>query len=259
MGGAAVLGGAPATARPLDANVTAWIVSPHLLVAQAVAAALTASGVPVEVHAWEVVAQEARTARDAGDATHVVAIFDGVDSLTVVEEISRLVEVGDVRVAVVASGPAAVWWGGLLEHSAVDVVTSTTSISQLLEVVDRLTSGATVMDPDRRLAVRAAWVQAIDSRRQLIALMRTLSRQQMRVLELLAAGHRVAAVAEAMGVTVGTVRSHVKALRAKLGARTQLEAVAMLRRVYEAGEPADDLVPRPRAAPTGSSGSPWRR
>jgi DNA-binding NarL/FixJ family response regulator len=258
MGGAAVLGGASAAVSPPGA-VTAWIVSPHLLVAQAVAAALASARRDVEVHAWETVAQEARASRDAGGTTYVVAIFDGEDSFTVVEEVSRLVEAGDVRVAVVAPGSTAVWWGGLLEGSAVDVVTSTTSISQLLEVVDRLLSGSTLMDPDRRLAVRAAWVQALDSRRQLIALMRTLSPQQMRVLELLASGHRVAAVADAMGVTVGTVRSHVKALRAKLGARTQLEAVAMLRRVYEAGDPADDLVPRPRAAPAGDSRRLWRR
>lgn len=248
MSGAAVLGGAPAAVTP-PVVMTAWIVSPHLLVAQAVAAALASAGRDVAVHAWETVVQEARASRDDGGTTYVVAIFDGEDSFTVVEEVSRLVESGDVRVAVVAPGSTAVWWGGLLEGSAVDVVTSTTSISQLLEVVDLLLSGSTLMDPDRRRAVRAAWVQDLDSRRQLIALMRTLSPQQMRVLELLASGHRVAAVADAMGVTVGTVRSHVKALRAKLGARTQLEAVAMLRRVYEAGDPADGLVPRPRAAP----------
>jgi DNA-binding NarL/FixJ family response regulator len=254
MGGAAVLGGARDAARPPQDVVTAWIVSPHLLVAQAVAAALASAGSSVEVHAWETVAQEARDRREAGGTTYVVAIFDGEDSLTVVEEISRLVEVGDVRVAVVAPGSTAVWWGGLLEGSAVDVVTSTTSISQLVEAVERLTAGNTLMEPERRLAVRAAWVQALDSRRQLIALMRTLSPQQMRVLELLAAGHRVAEVADTMGVTVGTVRSHVKALRAKLGARTQLEAVAMLRRVYAPGEPGADLVPRPREAPSGASG-----
>lgn len=259
MGGAAVLGGAPAAATPPQGTVTAWIVSPHLLVAQAVAAALAAAGKDVEVHAWETVVQEARRSPDWSGTTYVVAIFDGEDSFTVVESISRLVEVGDVRVAIVAPGSTAVWWGGLLEGSAVDVVTSTTSISQLVEVVDRLTAGSSLMEPDRRLAVRTAWVQALDRRRELIALMRTLSPQQMRVLELLAAGHRVSVVADTMGVTVGTVRSHVKALRAKLGARTQLEAVAMLRRVYEAGEPADDIVPRPRAAPTGDPGALRRR
>ena len=78
--------------------------------------------------------------------------------------------------------------------------------------------------------------------------MQSLSPQQLKVLELLASGRRVAEVAELLGVADGTVRSHVKALRAKLGARTQLEAVAMLRQVYELLDRAV-VVPRPRGAP----------
>ncbi|GAA1438416.1 hypothetical protein GCM10009641_43570 [Mycobacterium cookii] len=242
-------------APPGDDRVVTWIVSPHLLVAQAVAAALTSAGAAVAVRPWETVARDAWEGRDAGTTRYVVAIFDGEDSLTVVEEISRLVAVGDVRVAVVAPGQTAIWWGGLLEGGAVDVVTGANSISQLMEVVERLTTGDLLMDPAKRLALRAAWVQALDSRRVLIALMRTLSPQQMRVLELLASGRRVVEVAALMDVSVGTVRSHVKALRAKLGARTQLEAVAMLRQVYDAGGTAD-LVPRPREAPLAPQGRP---
>ncbi|NPD03652.1 helix-turn-helix transcriptional regulator [Nocardioides sp. zg-1308] len=257
MGGSAPDGPARAARTPDDV-VTAWVVSPHLLVAQAVSAALASADVPVEVHAWESVVEEARAAADGGGTRHVVAIFDEPDSLTAVEMISALVAVGDVRVAVVAAAPAAVWWGGLLEGAAVDIVTRTTSVSQLVEVVERLTAGDPLMEPERRTAVRAAWAKALDRRQELISLMRTLSPQQLRVLELLAAGHRAREVAGIMGVTVGTVRSHVKALRAKLGAKTQLEAVAMLRRVYEVG--AGDLLPRPREAPgEGTShGAPGR-
>ncbi len=233
-----------------DERVTTWIVSPHLLVAQAVAAALTSAGAAVAVRPWETVARDAWEGRDTGATRYVVAIFDGEDSLTVVEEISRLVAVGDVRVAVVAPGQTAIWWGGLLEGGAVDVVTGATSISQLLEVVERLTTGDLLMEPSRRLALRAAWVQALDSRRVLIALMRTLSPQQMRVLELLAAGSRVSRGGAIIGVSGGTVRSHVKALRAKLGARTQLEAVAMLHQVTKPAGTVD-LVP---ARPPGPAG-----
>ena len=51
-----------------------------------------------------------------------------------------------------------------------------------------------------------------------------------------------------MGVAEGTVRSHVKALRAKLGASTQLKAVAMYHQAYDATEGGGAIVPRPRAA-----------
>jgi DNA-binding NarL/FixJ family response regulator len=238
--------------------VTTWVVSPHLLVAQAVTAALTSAGVSVEVRAWDTVVEDAAALRGEAGTRHVVAIFDDPDGLMAVEQISRLVATGDVRVAVVAPGPAAALWGGLLEGGAVDVVTRTTSVSQLADVVQKLIAGDPLMEPERRSAVRAAWAQALDSRRRLISEMRTLSPQQLRVLELLADGKRAREVAEIMEVTVGTVRSHVKALRAKLGAKTQLEAVAMLRRVYEVGDGAD-LLPRPRKASADAERPPARR
>jgi FixJ family two-component response regulator len=78
------------------------------------------------------------------------------------------------------------------------------------------------------------------------------------VLELLATGRQVAETAELLGVASGTVRSHVRSLRSKLGAKTQLEAVAMLRQVQEVVDAAD-LVPRPRAAPAGASEAGARR
>ncbi len=235
-----------------------WVVSPHLLVAQAVAAALVSAGAPVEMHAWETLVADARAVTAEPGERHVVAIFDGLDNPAVVEVIGRLVALGDVRVVVVTSGPEAMWWGGLLESPAVEVVTVATSVAQLSEVVDRFLAGEHLMDPERRLALRTAWQEALDKRRHLISLMRTLSPQQLRVLELLATGRQVAETAELLGVASGTVRSHVRSLRSKLGAKTQLEAVAMLRQVYEVVEAAD-LVPRPRAAPAGASGAGSRR
>jgi hypothetical protein len=50
----------------------------------------------------------------------------------------------------------------------------------------------------------------------------------------------------------------VKTLRAKLGAKSQLEAVAMLRQVYEMGQDAD-VVPRPRMEMADDSGVASRR
>jgi DNA-binding NarL/FixJ family response regulator len=241
-------GPGPRGRRDPGARTTAWVVSPHLLVSQAVAAALAEAGAPVESHAWEGVVRDAKRAQRRGEGTvHVVAIFDDFDRLVVVEDIGRLVQVGDVRVAVVVPGATATWWGGLLDGGAVDVVPRTTSIKQLVEVVERLVAGDDLMDPLRRTEVRAAWAEDRGSRRRMSALVESLSPQQHRVLELLADGHPVVETAELMGVAVGTVRSHVKALRAKLGARTQLEAVAILRRVEETGE-TGEMVPRPRAA-----------
>lgn len=243
----------------MDVSGPVWVVSPHLLVAQAVAAALRSVGTPAQAHAWDPAVRDLEP--DAGEAPrprHLVAIVDGIDGAEVVEQVTRLVEVGRVRVVVVTTSDAAVQWGGLMESDAVDVVTVTTSVVQLAEVVERLVTGESSMDPEERRALQASWVQAHARRRQLASLMATLSPQQRRVLELLASGRRVDEVSRIMGVARGTVRSHVKALRAKLGARTQLEAVAMF---HQVSDPIDTggLVPRPRTASTDEEAAAERR
>jgi len=243
-----------ASAHPaIDTRATAWLVSPHLLVAQAVTAALQSAGSPVEFCAWETLVRDAESRRDPSAPRSVVAIFDGLDNPVVVDEIARLLAVGDVRVAVVTTGPAAFWWGGLVADGAVDVVTMATTVGQLSDVVRRIIAGESLMEPDERAALHAAWAEALDRRQDLAALIKTLSPQQLRVLELLASGRRVHEVAELLGVADGTVRSHVKTLRNKIGARTQLEAVAMLRQVHDVGGGAFH-VPRPRQAAAGAAG-----
>jgi DNA-binding NarL/FixJ family response regulator len=233
------------------------VVSPQRLVAQAVVAALRSTGVRVEFHAWESLAmdlQEPSPERDG--ARYLVAVFDGAGSAEAVEDIRGFVAMGDVRVAIVTSAPDAVWWGGLMDGTEVDVVAMTTSLGQLRQVIDRFTRGEEVMDQERREALSIAWSQALDNKQHLIAQLGTLSRQQVRVLELLASGRRVQEVAAHLGVAEGTVRSHIKSLRAKLGARTQLEAVAMLRQVRE--DSPVGLVPAPRRASDESVASPRR-
>lgn len=235
------------------------VVSPHLLVAQAVAAALRSAGTSAEARSWEsVVLDPDPGAREsaAEERFPLVVILDGLDSAGVVEDVAHLVGTGRTRVVVVTSVEESVIWGGLVDGELLDVTTAS-SVQQLAEVVDRIRSGGTALEPADRLALRASWTEALDRRRLVTALIESLSPQQRRVLELLASGRRVAEVGTEMGVTRGTVRSHVKALRAKLGARTQLEAVAMLHEAYAAGVGAN-LVPRPRQARARSEVPPRR-
>lgn len=226
-----------------------WVVSPHRLVAQAVCAALSSTGAPVEFHAWEhLVDASPRGAADE-PTRYVLAIFEGGDPPDAIDDIGRLVALGGLRVAVVTPASHALLWGGILEDPALDVVTMTTSVVQLADVVDRFVAGESLMELETRENLRSDWCRALDKQQRVAEQVRTLSPQQLRVLGFLAAGRRVPEVAQLMGITDGTVRSHVKSLRAKLGASTQLEAVAMLREVYEVGAGAD-LVPRPRSAPS---------
>ena len=235
-------------------RATTWVVSPHLLVAQAVTAALRSVGAQVELHPWDAVVRDARSRSEPGIVQHVVALFDGfedADDPDVVEEVGRLIALGGVRVVAVTSHPSASWWGGLVTSGAVDVITMTNSVAELADVVDRFAAGQALMRAGERDALRAAWALDRDRKREAWALIGTLSPQQLRVLELLATGRQVREVAGLLRISDGTVRSHVKALRVKLGARTQLAAVAMLNEANAvSGGPR--IVPRPRRERTGS-------
>ena len=56
-----------------------------------------------------------------------------------------------------------------------------------------------------------------------------LTAREHEVLELMAAGLDPRAIARRLGISVHTCRGHVKALLGKLGAHSQLEAVAVAR------------------------------
>lgn len=229
------------------------VISPHLLVAQAVAAALRSTGTEAVALPWESVVDESVGVPGCVEGGLLVAILDGVDSGRAVEDLTRVVMARQAKVLVVTSRSGAVHWGGVPDDDRFEI-TWVESVPRLAEVVEHVRSGGTTLDQAARRELRAAWSQALEQRRNVVSLIDSLSPQQRLVLDLLASGHRVKEVARIMDLTDGTVRSHVRMLRFKLGARTQIAAVAMLRQL---GEPGPE-VPRPRGSPTDGSGSTRR-
>jgi len=57
-----------------------------------------------------------------------------------------------------------------------------------------------------------------------------LTARELEVLRLLGDGFRAGAIALRLGVSVATVRNHIRAILRKLGCHSQLEAVAEARR-----------------------------
>ena len=59
----------------------------------------------------------------------------------------------------------------------------------------------------------------------------TLTRKELRVLQLLAEGYSNSAMAEKLFVSDSTVRTHLRNINLKLGARSRTQAVAIARRL----------------------------
>ncbi len=242
----------------MDAADPVWLVSTHLLVAQTAAVALASVGTPAEAHTWQSsVRDQELGGGDLHDPRRLVVVLDDFDDPEHIADLVRLVQTDRVRVVLVTTFEVATRWGELVQDERADLATDVTSVARLAAVVDDFMAGRGILDPAGRDAVRVAWRHDNDHRQHVETLLRSLSPQQVRVLELLASGRRVAEVGSLLGVTRGTVRSHVKSLRAKLGARSQLEAVAMLRLAHEAGSDAGSavgsaaLVPQPRRESNG--------
>jgi DNA-binding NarL/FixJ family response regulator len=113
-----------------------------------------------------------------------------------------------------------------LSNGAVGYVLKRTPPARILEAVQETVEGGSPMSPEiarrvvtlfgRRGAPRSATVAAPEAR---------LSGQETRLLALLAEGHGYHSAAEALGISVNTVRKHIRNLYEKLEVHTRSEAV----------------------------------
>src|SRR4051794_35653629 len=119
---------------------------------------------------------------------------------------------------------------------AIGYVPKTAPLPELLNAVCRATAGRAVLSPKER----ARWLEVDEhgraADRQDRARWRRLTARERAVLECLARGDRAAAVAEEFYVSLATVRAQIRSIHTKLDVNSQLEAVALLRRVQ--GTPA---------------------
>lgn len=104
------------------------------------------------------------------------------------------------------------------------------SLATVLDSLRRARSGSMVVDPSllTRFASSPAGANPDST---------PLTLREIGVLRLMAEGNDVRTNARLLGITDSTCRSHVKAILAKLGAHSQLEAVAVANRLGLLGEP----------------------
>lgn len=93
------------------------------------------------------------------------------------------------------------------------------SLDEMIDVLTRVQAGQMLVSPSAfaRSGSSSAPVAQPDAP--------TLTRREQEILDCLGRGMQVKAIARVLGITVHTCRGYVKSLHAKLGARSQLEAV----------------------------------
>lgn len=222
---------AGAPTRP-GTDVAVAVRSRHLLVAQAVGAALLRRRVSARVLPW--VTRPQPQTDDFGD---VVLALDELDSRAAVDSLCAFVRSSEIPVLVLAGRPEGAAWGGILDAGAAEVMPSATSLDEVERALRRVSASEPIMPAEARSALTSRWREWLTEQDLVEKRLASLSPRESSVLGMLAEGLTVVEIAARLGVTESTVRSHVKALRRKLRADSQLAAVATARR-FAAGPDA---------------------
>jgi DNA-binding NarL/FixJ family response regulator len=94
--------------------------------------------------------------------------------------------------------------------------------SEVLDAVRRVATGEMLITP---LMV----AELISQGRERMAVRESLSPRELEVLQLMAAGVHMREIAERLGISYTTVRTHVRSISAKLGATSMLQSVVIAR------------------------------
>lgn len=124
---------------------------------------------------------------------------------------------------------------GAIAAGAIGFVSKSASFDSLLSTVFSAGAGKAVMSPEEH----RTWLQLhrnhIARERDLVLRFDRLSNRERAVLEMLAQGHRAAEIAKQFVVSMTTVRSQIRSILFKLGVNSQLEAVALIRKLVNDG------------------------
>ena len=124
--------------------------------------------------------------------------------------------------------------GAALAAGAAAAVPKAAPFPHLLAAVRAALAGREVMPEARRRELVELHERRRGEHAELTAKLDRLTPREREVLAHLAAGRRAQAVADAFVVSLATVRTQIRSIFTKLEVTSQIEAVAMYRRVYRA-------------------------
>ena len=168
----------------------------------------------------------------------VVAEVDDVDQW---RDVLGLVEGVRVPWILVTGSTGLARWGGVLAAGCVGVVRMSAGMAALAAAVRSVLAQGQAMDQLEYARALSAWHDLGSEQREVVSRLAALSQREWEVLGLLSDGLNTAMIAERGGVSEGTVRSQVRAIRQKLNVRSQLAAVAAHQTALEFGRAAPQI------------------
>lgn len=225
-------GSAPAAAGLARRPSKVAVASEHSLVAEAIRAALTARGFDVVVLRWPLWMPDApgmARRRGATGQPHLGLIVSDLDQMPNIAAARVLLAEIDVPWVVLSAAPQGPAWGAVFDVGAEAVLSSATTLDELVDVLDEVVTGdldAGDEGADLVLELVAQWQAAETHRRCVEAGVATLTGRELEVLQALHAGETVRDIAPRFKTTEATVRSQVKSVLRKLEVGTQVAAAA---------------------------------
>jgi DNA-binding NarL/FixJ family response regulator len=195
------------------------VVDDHRTFAELLSGALAAAGMDAVGTAYSA-AQGVAMAQELQPDIVVMDIQmprqDGLSATRRIREVAP-----DAVVAVVTAHHDPDWVVRAAQAGASAFIPKDGSLSEMIDVLSRVQAGQMLVAPSTFGTVRDGAPpapEAAGSHPQ-------LTRREQEVLDCLGNGMQVKAIARVLGITLETCRGYVKSLHAKLGVRSQLEAV----------------------------------
>jgi two-component system nitrate/nitrite response regulator NarL len=204
------------------------------LIAEAVRAALASRRIDVTVLAWPVMSKDEPVHRQLAriDPDVALLIYDVNTSIRMARAAALMREWAGPWVVLTGAAPGASW-GGLREAGAASVRPNVTGLDEIEQLVVRLSEGQAAPCADELERYLGVWQLAQERLEGLQQRLNRLTPRELQVLDLLRTGEPVRAIAARLELSEATVRSQVRAVLQKLGVRSQLAAVALLRATDE--------------------------
>ena len=142
--------------------------------------------------------------------------LDGLSATRRVREVAP-----DAVVAVVTAHHDPDWVIRAAQAGASAFIPKDGSLSEMINVLTRVRAGQMLVAPSTFAGSRGS----VSSPPEPAGVRPQLTHREQEVLECLGNGMQIKSIARVLGITLETCRGYVKSLHAKLGARSQLEAV----------------------------------